>query len=425
MRLYNSLTRRVEELSPPGPIGMYVCGPTVYQRVHVGNSRPYVLGIWIKRWLELHGYDVRLVENITDVDDHVYEEAAKLEIGSRELAEQATHWYLEDTDDLGLGRPDVEPRASETIPEIIALVQDLIDRGLAYEAGGDVYFRVARFPDYGRLSGAQLDEMIAQEPSELKEDQRDFALWKSQKPNEDAAWDSPWGRGRPGWHIECSAMAEKFLGPSFELHGGGNDLRFPHHENELAQSRGAGRESARIWFHNGMLELDETKMSKSLGNIVTLRNVLDTWGRETLLLYLLSGHWHEPVTFHDEALEAARGRGERFREVFRNPSQPAPEGDWERFAAALDDDFNTPKALAVMHEWRDHELLRRALDLFGLGSLAESEEAPPELVDLAERRQAARAARDFGEADRLRGEIAAAGWEVRDAADGFQLVPRP
>jgi cysteinyl-tRNA synthetase len=425
MRLYNSLTRQVEELPPPpGPIRIYTCGSTVYQRVHVGNSRPYVLALWVKRWLEATGYDVRLVENITDVDDHVYEEANEQGIGSRDLAERATQWFLEDTNDLGLGRPDVEPRASETIPEIIALVQELIDRGSAYEAGGDVYFRVARFPDYGRLSGAQLDEMIAQEPSDLKEDQRDFALWKAQKPQEDAAWESPWGMGRPGWHIECSAMAEKHLGPVFEIHGGGNDLRFPHHENELAQSRSAGREFARIWMHNGMLELDEAKMSKSLGNVVTLRNVLDTWGRETLLLYLLAGHYRQPIAFHDEALEAARGRADGFREVFRNPSVAAEPGEWERFAAALDDDFNTPEALAVMHGWRDHDLLRRALDVFGLGSLAQAQEAPPEVVDLADRRQRARAERDFDEADRLRAEIEAAGWEARDVAGGYQLVPR-
>jgi cysteinyl-tRNA synthetase len=425
MRLYSSLTRRVEELPPaPGPIRVYTCGSTVYQRVHVGNSRPFVLALWVARWLRATGYDVMLVENITDVDDHVYEEANAQGIGSRTIAERATRWFFEDTDDLGLGRPDVEPRASETIPEIIALVQELINEGHAYEAGGDVYFRVASFPEYGRLSGAQLDEMIAQEPSDLKEDQRDFALWKAQKPHEDAAWESPWGLGRPGWHIECSAMAEKHLGPVFEIHGGGNDLRFPHHENELAQSRAAGREFARIWMHNGMLELDDTKMSKSLGNIVTLRNVLDVWGRETLLLYLLSGHYRQPIAFHDEALAAARGRAEGFREVFRNPSAQAPPGEWERFAAALDEDFNTPEALAVMHGWRDHELLRQALDVFGLASLAEAEAAPSEVVELAERRQRARSERDFAEADRLRDEIEAAGWVARDVSDGYQLVPK-
>jgi cysteinyl-tRNA synthetase len=403
---------------------MYVCGSTVYQRVHVGNARPFVLGMWIRRWLERTGYDVTLVHNITDVDDHIYEEADKQAIGSRDLAERATAWFFEDTNELGLGRPDVEPKASETIAEIIRFVEELIERGFAYEAGGDVYFRVARYADYGQLSGAKLEEMVAQEKSDLKQDPRDFALWKRQKPHEDHAWGSPWGPGRPGWHIECSAMAEKFLGPVFELHGGGNDLRFPHHENELAQSRALGHEFARIWMHNGMLELDSAKMSKSLGNVYTLRQALDEWGRETLLVYLLTGHWSKPLDLTDETLEQAAAQAESFRNVFREPSQPADEGEWERFAAALDDDFNTPEALAVLHGWRDHELLRRALEIFGLASLAELPEAPAELVELAERREALRAERRFDEADEVRAEIAQRGWTVRDVADGFQLVPK-
>jgi cysteinyl-tRNA synthetase len=427
MRLYNSLSRQAEELpAPPGPIRMYVCGPTVYKRVHVGNARPFVLSLWLKRWLEQSGYEVKLVENITDVDDHIYEESAELGIGSRELADRATDWYLQDTGDLGLGRPDLEPRASETIPEIIALVEELIAADKAYVANGDVYFRVSDYPDYGRLSGARVEEMIAQEPSDLKEDQRDFALWKGQKAEEDHAWESPWGPGRPGWHIECSAMAEKFLGPEFELHGGGNDLRFPHHENELAQSRAVGRPYARVWMHNGMLELDQEKMAKSVGNVRTLREALDAWGSEALLVYFLTGQWRKPIDFSPEAIVAAQARAETFRDVFRAPSEPAAPGAWERFAAALDDDFNTPEALAVMHEWRDHDLLRRGLEVFGLESLAEGEEAPAELHELATRRAAARGDGDFGSADELRGEIEAAGWEVRDVAGepGYQLVPK-
>ena len=423
MRLHDTLTRSLVELPPPpGPIRMYVCGSTVYQRIHVGNSRPFVLGMWLRNWLRSTGYEVTLVHNITDVDDKVYVEAGKQGIPSRELSERATAWFFEDTDTLGLGRPDIEPRATDTIPEIVAFIQALVDKDLAYVASGDVYFRVASFPEYGRLSGAKLDEMIAQEESELKHDQRDFALWKAQKPHEDVAWDSPWGPGRPGWHIECSAMAEKYLGEEFEIHGGGNDLRFPHHENELAQSRSLGHGFARIWMHNGMLELDAAKMSKSLGNVVTLRNVLDVWGREALLVFHLSGFWSKPVDFDDEVMAQAAARAEGFREVFRNASEAAPDGAWERFAAALEDDFNTPAALAVMHEWRDHELLRRALGVFGLESLAAEDEAPADVVALAERRQEARAARDFEDADRLRGELEAAGWEVRDEAGGYRLV---
>ena len=425
MRLYNTLTRQAEELPPPpGPIQMYVCGSTVYQRVHVGNARPFVLGMWIRRWLKLNGYDVTLVHNITDVDDHIYEEADKQGIPSRELSAQATEWFLKDTNDLGLGRPDVEPKASETIADIIGLVEELVERGFAYQANGDVYFRVAKDSDYGRLSGAKLEDMVAQEPSDLKQDQRDFALWKGQKPHEDYAWDSPWGPGRPGWHIECTTMAEKYLGPVFELHGGGNDLRFPHHENELAQARALGHEFARVWMHNGMLELNAAKMSKSLGNVYTLRQALDDWGRETLLLYLMTGHWSKPIDLTDDTLQAAAAQAEGFRNAFREAAQAAPPGEWERFAAALDDDFNTPEALAVMHGWRDHELLRRGLDVFGLASLAESVEAPPEIVELAERREALRAERKFNEADRARDEIESRGWVVRDVAGGFQLVPK-
>jgi cysteinyl-tRNA synthetase len=423
IKLYNTLNRNFDPLpEPPGPVRMYVCGSTVYQRIHVGNARPFVLGMWLRGWLRERGYDVTLVHNITDVDDKVYAEAAKQGLPSRELSERATGWFFEDTDDLALGRPDLEPRATQTIPEIIAFIDQLIAAEHAYVANGDVYFSVASFPEYGRLSGAQLEDMVAQETSELKRDQRDFALWKSQKPQEDAAWDSPWGPGRPGWHIECSAMAEKYLGPVFELHGGGNDLRFPHHENELAQSRALGHEFARIWTHNGMLEFTGEKMAKSVGNVVTLREALDEYGRETLLLLFLGAHWRKPMDFSDEALAQAAARGDRFREVFRNPSEPAPADAWDRFAAALDDDFNTPEALAVMHEWREHELLLRALAVFGLESLAESEEAPAELDELARRRQDARAGGDYDKADRLRAQIDEAGWEVRDVPGGYRLV---
>ena len=422
MRLFDTLTKtKVDLPEPPARIGMYTCGPTVYQRIHVGNARPYVISLWLKRWLEVRGYDVTLVENITDVNDRIYEAAPN---HSAELAAKATQWYVEDTEKLGLGRPDHEPKATETIPEIIALIEELISDGYAYESGGDVYFSVARFPTYGRLSGQRPDQVEEQEPNPLKQDPRDFSLWKANKEGEDTWWDSPWGRGRPGWHIECSAMAEKFLGTRFELHLGGLDLAFPHHENERAQSQAAGREFAHIWMHNGLLQLDREKMSKSVGNIAPLHEVLERWGRETVLVYFLTGHWSKPIDFSDETMAAAQARVDRLREVFRSSSQPADAGEWERFAAALDDDFNTAEALAIMHSWRDHDLLRRALDVFGLASLAESAEAPPEVVQLAERRQRARLARDFDEADRLRAEIEAAGWEARDVAEGFQLVPK-
>jgi cysteinyl-tRNA synthetase len=283
---------------------------------------------------------------------------------------------------------------------------------------------VSRFPRYGKLSGQRPDQVADQEPNPRKEDPRDFALWKANKPGEDTWWDSPWGRGRPGWHIECSAMSEKYLGTEFEIHGGGLDLVFPHHENEIAQSQALGHPFARLWMHNGMLQLKGEEMHKSLGNDVSLKTTLDEWGRETLLVFFLRGHWRKPLDYANETLQQAAATADTLREVFRNPSEPAAAGEWERFAATLDDDFNTAEALALMHSWRDHELLRRALDVFGLGSIAERKDAPPEVVELAERRRQARAAQDFDEADRLRTEIEAAGWEARDVADGFQLVPR-
>jgi cysteinyl-tRNA synthetase len=422
MRLYSTLSKQKEELPPPpGPIRMYFCGPTVYQRIHVGNAVPFVLPMWLKRWLDLQGYESKLVINITDINDKIYDAAPG---ASAQLARDATRWYLDDTDRLGLGRPDAEPTAEQTVADQVRVIQELIERGFAYQVDGDVYYRVAAFPEYGRLSRQRPDQVEEQEPNPLKEDPRDFALWKANKPGEDTSWDSPWGRGRPGWHIECSVMAEKELGPAFDIHGGGLDLVFPHHENEIAQSRALGHEFARIWMHNGMLAFGGEEMHKSIGNVVTLKDALDRWGRETLLVFFLTGHWRKPLDYTEETLAAAAARAERFRDVFRGPSEPAPEGAWDRFAAALEDDFNTPEALAVMHEWRDHDLLRRALEVFGLESLAEEAEAPAEVVSLAERRQQARSDRDFEAADGIRREIESAGWEVRDEDEGFRLVPK-
>jgi cysteinyl-tRNA synthetase len=429
MRLFDTYTQALVELpEPPGPIRMYTCGPTVYHRIHVGNARPFVLSMWLKRWLEASGYDVTLVENITDINDKIYAAAPGR---SGELANEASQWYLDDTDALGLGRPDYEPRATQTIPEIVGLIGELVDLGLAYEAGGDVYFRVARFPDYGRLSGRLGDHEALHNPSEeperaeLKEDPRDFALWKTHKEGEDTWWDSPWGRGRPGWHIECSAMAEKFLGPVFEIHGGGNDLIFPHHENEIAQSRGAGREFARLWMHNGMLQLTGEKMSKSVGNIVSLREALDRWGRETLLVYFMTAHWRKPIDFDDDVLEQARSRWRSIAQRLYERPAPEPAAAWERFEDALNDDFNTPEALVLLHEWADagqFDLLGRGLDIFGLGFVPE----PPseEVRELARERERARAAKDFAASDELRNRIAELGWVVQDTTDGSTLVPK-
>jgi cysteinyl-tRNA synthetase len=422
MRLYNTLTRQLEELpAPPGPIRMYFCGPTVYQRIHVGNARPFAISMWLRRWLRERGYDVTLVENITDINDKIYEAAPG---ASAELAERAAGWYVEDTDLLGLGRPDAEPLATESVPAIVAAIEELVERGFAYEVEGDVYFRVARDPDYGRLSRQRPDQVEEQEPNPRKEDPRDFALWKATKPGEDTSWDSPWGRGRPGWHIECSVMASENLGPVFEVHGGGLDLVFPHHENELAQSGALGHEFARIWMHNGMLRTVGEKMSKSVGNIVTLREAVERWGRETVLLFLMTGHWRSPIDLSEAALEAARTQVAGFREALVLPERETPV-EWERFVAALENDFNTPDALAVLHDWAARgarQLLARGLDIFGF----ETEFHPPDkIVELLRQRDEARAAKDWGKADAIRAASADAGWLITDHPGGSEAWPRP
>ncbi|HEY1317039.1 MAG TPA: cysteine--tRNA ligase [Gaiella sp.] len=425
MRLQDTLTGRLVELPPsPEPIGMYVCGPTVYQRAHIGNARPFVVFMWLARWLRARGHDVRMVHNITDVNDRIYEAAPG---HSAELAVEATRWYLEDTAAFGLGLPDSQPLATETMPEIIELIGQLVASGHAYAVDGDVYYRVGGFESYGALSGQRPDQVEEQEPNPAKEDPRDFALWKATKEGEDTSWKAPWGVGRPGWHIECSAMAAKELGPQFWIHGGGLDLVFPHHENERAQSLAVGHPFARIWMHNGMLRFTGEKMSKSLGNVATIREVIDEWGAETALVFFLTAHWRKPIDFSEETMTAARAQGETFRNALRGETRT--DADWQALVDVLEDDFNTPAALALMHEWARVgalDELRRALDVFGLASLAAADVAPDAVLELAGRRVRAREAQDFAEADRLRAEIEAAGWEVRDTSGApyFQLVRR-
>ena len=422
MRLYSTLSRRLEELPPPpGPIRMYVCGPTVYQRAHIGNARPFVIFSWLRNWLRARDYEVTFVHNITDVNDSIYEAAPG---ASAELARRATEWYLQDVGDLGLGMPDHLPKATETIPEIVDMIERLVDAGFAYAVGGDVYFRVARYPDYGQLSNQRPDQMAEQEPNPLKESARDFALWKATKEGEDTSWDSPWGVGRPGWHIECSAMAEKLLGRSFELHGAGLDIVFPHNENELAQSRALGSEYARIWMHNGMLRFVGEKMSKSLGNVATIRGVLDEWGRETVLLFFMTAHWRKPIDFSVETMEQARTQWRSFESAIYDPPPRRPAADWSALEETLDDDFNTPDALALLHEWREAgqvELLAEGLRVFGLELVAR--EPPDEVRRLAREREEARASRDFSRSDELRDRILELGWVVRDTPEGSTLVP--
>ena len=446
IQLHDTRTGRVTALEPDaeGRVGVYACGPTVYGRIHIGNARPYVVFSLLKRFLEHEGLPTTLVANITDVNDKIYDAARARGVGSEELAREMTAAYVADTELLELGRPDHEPLASETMDGIIELIGALIAREAAYEVDGDVYFAVRADSSYGSLSHRSIDDMDqgeGLEGTDRKRDPLDFALWKAQKEGEDTAWDAPWGRGRPGWHIECSAMAEELLGLEFAVHGGGSDLVFPHHENEAAQTRlGRGRELARIWMHNGMLELRAgEKMAKSVGNITPLHEAVEQWGRDTLLLFFASGHYRQPLAYSDDALRAAAGGVERLREAGRRlVDGPSPAGLGElrdAFFTALADDFNTPRALASLWEWvrsanKSVEPVGRAdleemLQVLGLDNLLSEDvpSAPDEVVELASSRQAARAARDFDEADRLRDELLSRGWLVRDTADGFTLQP--
>jgi cysteinyl-tRNA synthetase len=448
IRIHDTLSGELRSLEPgeDGSVGIYACGPTTYARIHVGNARPYVIFMLLRRFLRHQGLDPELVVNVTDINDKIYAAARDAGVRSDRLALDMTRAYVEDTDRLGLGRPDHEPLASETIPEIVALIEALIERGHAYESEGDVYFRVRSFDGYGKLSNRRTEDMDQGEEAgtaRLKEDPLDFALWKAQKEDEDTAWDAPWGRGRPGWHIECSAMAEKLLGTNIAIHGGGSDLVFPHHENEIAQTEAArGDPLARIWMHNGMVETGpEAKMAKSEGNVFQLSEALDRFGAEAVVNYLVSGHYRQPIAFGEEALEQAVARNERVRDFFRDATRvdgdpdPAVARISDAFFEALSDDFNTPRAMAELYDLVTeghkrplrgaHQAMEEMLEVVGLERLAMPEgRADPEAERLLDERETARAERDFERADRIRDELAERGWEVRDTPDGARLVRR-
>jgi cysteinyl-tRNA synthetase len=473
VRIKDTLTGELVTLDPDREVGIYACGPTVYSRIHIGNARPFVVFSLLARFLKSEGYAAKLVVNVTDINDKIYAAASEAGEGSAAFAERMTRAYFEDTDRLGVGRPDSEPLATETIGGIVALIAELVENGHAYESGGDVYFRVRSFAGYGKLSNRRAEDMDQGEEAgseSLKEDPLDFALWKAHKTDEDTWWDSPWGRGRPAWHIECSVMAEQELGASFAIHGGGSDLVFPHHENEIAQSEGAGRPFAGIWMHNGMIETDAAKMSKSEGNIFQLSEALDRYGREAVVAYLISGHYRQPLAFGPEQMDQAAARVKRLRNFFRGhpvreaggvsveqqrggSSETPPASRIEAFREALADDFNTPRAMAQASELvaeanREEipgapEAVKTMLELLGLGSLAtekvvdleatltgqgdvsgELEAFSRRAEELLAEREKARTAHDFERADAIRDEIAELGWEVRDSAEGAKLVPR-
>jgi cysteinyl-tRNA synthetase len=442
---------RAVEAGPGGEVGIYACGPTTYGPIHIGNARPYVVFMLLRRFLAFEGYRPKLVINLTDVNDKIYDAARERGVPSAEHAEEMVAGYVADTDALGLGRPDSEPKATETIGPIVALIEALVGSGHAYESGGDVYFRVRSFAPYGELSNRDpgaMDQGEEAGSAELKEDRLDFALWKARKPEEDTAWPSPWGEGRPGWHIECSAMAEELLGLAFAIHGGGSDLVFPHHENERAQTEAAReRPLARIWMHNGMVESrleagEREKMAKSVGNVFLLGEAIREHGAGAVVGFLVGGHYRQPLAFSEAALEEAAARNQRIREFMREDGDPPGDpsatvlGRREAFLDALADDFNTPRALAelfglIADARRGPEPGARAvaaelLPLIGLETLvtAAEEEGGDEAEKLLVEREEARAGRDFERADAIRDRIGELGWEVRDGAAGPRLVRR-
>jgi cysteinyl-tRNA synthetase len=463
VRIRDTLSGALQTIDPDHEVGIYACGPTVYSRIHIGNARPFVVFSLFARFLRSEGYKARLVVNVTDINDKIYAAAARAGEGSAAFAEQMTAAYVEDTERLGVGRPDAEPKATETVGGIIELIAQLVANGSAYESGGDVYFRVRSFPGYGKLSNRRPEDMDQGEEagsSSLKEERLDFALWKATKEGEDTSWESPWGPGRPAWHIECSVMAERELGASFAVHGGGSDLVFPHHENEIAQSESAGRPFAHVWMHNGMVDVGAEKMSKSEGNIFQLKEALDRYGTEAVVAYLVSGHYRQPLAFGELQMEEAVARVERLRNFFRTQAGPGSGGGpaeqqrggsggsppepgspatarLEAFREALADDFNTPRAMAEVFELVGEanrgevpgavDAVAEMLELVGLANLSSPEEggeADEGAERLMEDREAARAAKDFVRADEIRDELARMGYEVRDSADGPRLVPK-
>jgi len=460
MRLYNTLTRTKEEFVPleDGKVKMYVCGPTVYNYFHIGNARPFIVFDVLRNFLAYKGYDVTYVQNFTDVDDKIINAAKTSGVSPKELSETFIEAYFEDARSLGIADADVHPKVSENIPEIIAIIESLIASGHAYQKNGDVYYRVASFPEYGALSGQSTDELLSGarvDVNEEKESPLDFALWKAMKEGE-PFWPSPFGPGRPGWHIECSAMSRKYLGVTIDIHGGGSDLVFPHHTNEIAQSEGSsGKPFVRYWLHNGFINMGEEKMSKSLGNFFTARDILKSYGGEAIRLFILSVQYRGPLAFSDEALKAAEAGLERLYNAKENlafllghansarlstaeeEALSRMEALKESFEAAMEDDLNTANAISALYEMArlanssfdetsSKEGIQKALDIYlsaaGVLRLLKKEAGllDSEIEELIDERNAARAAKDFARADEIRDELKSKGILLEDTKQGVK-----
>ncbi|MBQ9272776.1 MAG: cysteine--tRNA ligase [Mogibacterium sp.] len=464
MQVYNTLTNRKEEFIPiePGKVRMYVCGPTVYNFFHIGNARPFVVFDTLRRYFKFRGYEVKFVQNFTDVDDKIINRAKEEGITAPEVSEKYIKEYFNDAEALNVLKADVHPKVSEHIPEIIAFVQTLIDKGYAYEADGDVYYSTRKFPEYGKLSGQNIDDLesgarIA--TGEVKEDPLDFALWKARKEESEIAWESPWGMGRPGWHIECSTMAKKHLGETIDIHGGGQDLTFPHHENEIAQSEACnGVPFAHYWMHNGYINVDGKKMSKSLGNFFTVRDIREQYSGDVIRFFLLSGHYRSPINFSDTLMEQSKQGYDRIAtaietleflaqngsdEPFENEAEmlAALDKHKEKFIEVMDDDLNTADGIAAIFELvSDINLavkdgssrtyakealarIKELTDVLGIfGGSDEEEGLGDDIQALIDERQAARKEKNWARADEIRDQLAAMGITLKDTPQGVQVI---
>lgn len=464
MKVYNSLTGRKEEFIPleEGKVKMYVCGPTVYNFFHIGNARPFVVFDTLRRYFIWRGYEVKYVQNFTDVDDKIINRAREEGITAPEVSEKYIKEYFEDAKALNVLPADVHPKVSEHIDDIINFVQTLIDKGYAYEADGDVYYSPRKFEGYGKLSGQNIDDLESGARiaiGEVKHDPLDFALWKAQKEPDEIAWKSPWGMGRPGWHIECSTMARKHLGPTIDIHGGGQDLKFPHHENEIAQSEACnGVPFAKYWMHNGYITIDGVKMSKSLNNFFTVRDIRKLYSGDVIRFFLLSGHYRSPINFSDVLMEQAK-QGlnrivtcvETLEHLEKNGTDDFSDADKaelkgldkyrDMFIEAMDDDLNTADAISAIFEMvSDINVyvrngaskvfakegiahIKELTDVLGVMQHTEDEDsADPEIQALVDERQAARKEKNWAKADEIRDKLKEMGYTIKDTPQGAQLI---
>ena len=470
MKIYNTLTRKKEDFVPieEGKARIYVCGPTVYNFIHIGNARPMVVFDTLRKYLKYRGYDVKYVQNFTDVDDKIINRAKEEGISALEVSKKYIKEYFDDADALNVSRADVHPKVSDHMQEIIDFVQTLIEKGHAYEADGDVYFRTRSFPEYGKLSGQKIDDLEAGARisiGEVKEDPLDFALWKAQKEDSEIAWDSPWGKGRPGWHIECSAMSKKHLGDTIDIHAGGQDLKFPHHENEIAQSECCnGAPFAKYWMHNEYITIrnestgKSEKMSKSLGNFFTVRDIRKEYDGEAIRFFILSGHYRNPIDFSRELMDQSVNGLERIkncRDNLKYLSENGADGEENetelaklielgtfrtKFCDAMDDDLNTADAITAVFEFvtvvntaiaggakkafaaKALAELEEFCEVLGILQKAEDESISDDIQALIDERQAARKAKNWARADEIRDMLKAQGITLKDTPQGVQII---